>query len=38
MVAGNGDLGNRKAVDYQLALLTGTVYRGQSGEMLSLRL
>ena len=38
VVAGSWDLGNRKAVEYQLAFLKGTVYGGQAGEMLSLRL
>lgn len=38
VVAGSWDLGNRKAIDYQLAFLKGSVYGGQPGEMLSLRL
>lgn len=38
VVAGSWALGGTRAVDYQLAFLKGTVYGGQSTEMLSLRL
>jgi hypothetical protein len=38
VVAGSWDLGNRKAVEYQLAFLKGSVYGGLPGEMLSFRL
>lgn len=36
VVAGTWDLGSRRAIDYQLAFLKGSIY-GQPGEMLSLR-